>query len=98
MLGLQKFWQGGTVRLYSWDKMQQTSLYTANEDNAPDFDMDNGMISIIKGRTNAGHLGHSISIFGNEQEEKGIWIGEPMSERGTTDIPSIFCSSTNPLL
>jgi hypothetical protein len=39
------------------------------------------MMSIVKGRTNAGHLGQSISIFGDKQEG-GIWIGEPMSERG----------------
>lgn len=40
------------------------------------------MTSVIKGRTNAGHLGQSLLMFSNLQQEAGIWIGEPMSEQG----------------
>lgn len=69
---LQKYWQGGTVRIYNW------SILDSNTED----DMEHGMMSIIKGRTHAGHLGQSTSIFGSLQEGVGIWIGEPMSERG----------------
>lgn len=41
--------------------------------------MEHGMIGLFQGRSNAGHLGQSLSMnkYGNE-----IWIGEPMSEQG----------------
>jgi hypothetical protein len=43
--------------------------------------MEHGMMTMIKGRTNAGHLGQSLSFFGDKRQG-GIWIGEPMSEKG----------------
>lgn len=39
------------------------------------------MINVIKGRTSAGHLGKSLSVF-RKNGEIGIWVGEPMSEQG----------------
>lgn len=74
---MQRFWQAGTVRLYDWNQLENGEF----QDVVSNFDMEHGMTSIIKGRTNAGHLGQSISIFG-DKSEGGIWIGEPMSERG----------------
>lgn len=46
------------------------------------FQMEHGLISVIQGGSNAGHLGQSLSInkYGNK-----IWIGEPMSEQGKND-------------
>lgn len=69
MVLLKKYWQGGTVRLYHWDVL-----------NEGKDDIEHGILSTIKGRTNAGHLGQSISFFEQEQD-LGIWIGEPMSEQ-----------------
>ncbi|KAI7907026.1 uncharacterized protein BX663DRAFT_494551 [Cokeromyces recurvatus] len=78
-IGLRKFWQGGTVRIYDWDKIQ------SNKGTAliPRFEMENGMISIIKGRTNAGHLGQSILFVNDDNNHNisSIWIGEPLSEQ-----------------
>lgn len=83
MVGLQKFWQGGAVRIYNWNELQ--SSIDDQVDDIQNYDMEHGMISMIKGRTNAGHLGQSISFFENDLD-KGIWIGEPMSERGKSII------------
>lgn len=41
------------------------------------------MISVMQGRTSAGHLGQSLSVFKKNNGEIGIWVGEPMSEQGT---------------
>ncbi|RCI02352.1 hypothetical protein CU098_000611, partial [Rhizopus stolonifer] len=65
----------GVVRLYKWERLQPP-----REEVAPDLDTERGMMSMIKGRTNAGHLGQSLSMFSNE-DGGGIWIGEPMSEQ-----------------
>ncbi|KAI9486366.1 MAG: hypothetical protein EXX96DRAFT_548773 [Benjaminiella poitrasii] len=77
--GLRKFWQGGTVRIYDWNKVQ------ANQDMnliPPNFKMEHGMMAIIKGRTNAGHLGQSITFSRNDHDDMPtIWIGEPFSEQ-----------------
>ncbi|KAG1113988.1 hypothetical protein G6F42_014312 [Rhizopus arrhizus] len=76
---LQTFWQGGTVRLYHWNLMQQQSQNYVNQENVvPNFDMEHGMMAMIEGRTNAGHLGQSILIG----KDDVVWIGEPMSEQG----------------
>ncbi|KAG2189656.1 hypothetical protein INT46_004795, partial [Mucor plumbeus] len=72
---LQTFWQGGTVRLYNWLLMQQQIDYV--NQNVPNLDMEHGLMSLIEGRTNAGHLGQSISMGKGDI----IWIGEPMSEQ-----------------
>lgn len=78
MIGLQKYWQGGSVRIYDWERLDNNS-----DSIVPHLlDMEHGMLSVIKGRTNAGHLGQSISVFSNHQQQAGIWIGEPMSEQG----------------
>ncbi|CEP18661.1 hypothetical protein [Parasitella parasitica] len=76
---LQTFWQGGTVRLYNWIFMQPQSHACESQENTtvPNFDMEHGMISLIEGRTNAGHLGQSILM----EKDDVIWIGEPLSER-----------------
>jgi hypothetical protein len=66
------------VRIYDWKRLNNNN----NDDIIPNLDMEHGMMSVIKGRTNAGHLGQSISIFSNLQQQAGIWIGEPMSEQG----------------
>ncbi|KAI8076472.1 uncharacterized protein B0P05DRAFT_545998 [Gilbertella persicaria] len=75
VVGLRKYWQAGVVRLYKWERLQPP-----REEVAPDLDTERGMMSMIKGRTNAGHLGQSLSVFSNE-DGGGIWIGEPMSEQ-----------------
>ncbi|KAI8647357.1 hypothetical protein BD408DRAFT_408429 [Parasitella parasitica] len=76
---LQTFWQGGTVRLYNWAFMQPQihAAKTQKDTPLPNFDMEHGMISLIEGRTNAGHLGQSILM----EKDDAIWIGEPLSER-----------------
>ncbi|OBZ87519.1 Phosphatidylinositol-glycan-specific phospholipase D [Choanephora cucurbitarum] len=73
--GLKSYWQAGTVRVYDWNRMQFHS-----EVDVTDVDLERGMMSMIKGRTNAGHLGQSLSVFG-DNDDNGIWIGEPMSEQ-----------------
>ncbi|GAN07215.1 phosphatidylinositol-glycan-specific phospholipase D isoformX1 [Mucor ambiguus] len=75
---LQTFWQGGTVRLYDWSIMQQEAQYYVIQKNVvPDIAMEHGMMGLIEGRTNAGHLGQSIMMGKDDM----IWIGEPMSEQ-----------------
>jgi hypothetical protein len=56
--------------------MQQQTDYV--NQNVPNLDMKHGLMSLIEGRTNAGHLGQSI-LMGKDDI---IWIGEPMSEQG----------------
>lgn len=56
--------------------MQQQIDYV--NQNVPNLDMEHGLMSLIEGRTNAGHLGQSISMGKGDI----IWIGEPMSEQG----------------
>ncbi|KAL0139993.1 hypothetical protein V8B55DRAFT_1503213 [Mucor lusitanicus] len=72
---LQTFWQGGTVRLYDWNIMQQHHVIKRNV--VPNLAMEHGMMGLIEGRTNAGHLGQSI-LMGKDDV---IWVGEPMSEQ-----------------
>lgn len=55
----------------------QQQIDHVNQD-VPNFDMEHGLMSLIEGRTNAGHLGQSI-LMGKDDV---IWIGEPMSEQG----------------
>ncbi|KAI8387402.1 hypothetical protein BD560DRAFT_382381 [Blakeslea trispora] len=73
--GLKSYWQAGTVRVYDWNQMQPSI-----EMIVTDIDLERGMMSMIKGRTNAGHLGQSLSVF-KDNNGNGIWIGEPMSEQ-----------------
>lgn len=68
MIGFQRYWQAGTVRIYDLDK-----LLSSNQA----VDMEYGLIKTLKGRTDAGHLGQSLSIVNQE-----LWVGEPMSEKG----------------
>ncbi|GAA5804272.1 hypothetical protein HPULCUR_009759 [Helicostylum pulchrum] len=76
MIGLQKFWQGGSVRIYDWNKLKNNNIEVVR-----DIDIEHGMISVLQGRTSAGHLGQSLSVFKNNNGEIGIWVGEPMSEQ-----------------
>lgn len=64
------------MRVYNWVQMQPNMKGRYN--NQPNFEMEHGMMSMIQGRTNAGHLGQSIMMT-----KKLIWVGEPMSEQGT---------------
>lgn len=67
------------MRLYHWNLMQQQSQNYVNQENVvPNFDMEHGIMAMIEGRTNAGHLGQSILIG----KDDVVWIGEPMSEQG----------------
>ncbi|KAG0750346.1 hypothetical protein G6F57_000758 [Rhizopus arrhizus] len=65
----KKYWQAGTVRIYDLKKMRSSYPTSRN--------MEYGMIKILKGQTNAGHLGQSLSMTDNNE----LWIGEPMSEK-----------------
>jgi hypothetical protein len=46
-----------------------------------DLNPNDGLLRQIKGRSNAGHLGKSLTISRAESISK-LWIGEPMAERG----------------
>ncbi|KAI8881505.1 hypothetical protein K501DRAFT_324454 [Backusella circina FSU 941] len=74
-VGLQKFWQGGSVRVYDWNKMNRPP-----GNGVLDLNPNDGLLRQIKGRSNAGHLGKSLSISRHENISK-LWIGEPMAER-----------------
>ncbi|CAO3699346.1 unnamed protein product [Rhizopus microsporus] len=67
MIGFQRYWQAGTVRIYDLDKLSSSNQAV---------DMEYGLIKTLKGRTDAGHLGQSLSIVNQE-----LWVGEPMSEK-----------------
>lgn len=64
------------MRLYDWNIMQQHHVIKRNV--VPNLAMEHGMMGLIEGRTNAGHLGQSI-LMGKDDV---IWVGEPMSEQG----------------
>lgn len=75
-VGLRKFWQGGSVRVYDWNKMNGQPGH-----GVLDLNPNDGLLRQIKGRSNAGHLGKSLTISRAESISK-LWIGEPMAERG----------------
>ncbi|KAG2236049.1 hypothetical protein INT48_008143 [Thamnidium elegans] len=82
IIGLQKYWQGGSVRIYDWNKLKNNNIEVV-----PDIDMEHGMISVMQGRTSAGHLGQSLSVFKNNGE-LGIWarFGSQIGPLGTDAI------------
>ncbi|KAI8970509.1 hypothetical protein BDB01DRAFT_815445 [Pilobolus umbonatus] len=77
---LQRYWQGGSVRIYDINQLEEMYRRSRDAGKVGDFALQDGLTREIKGRTNAGHLGQSISFFQTENNSRGLWIGEPMSD------------------
>ncbi|KAI9308169.1 hypothetical protein BJ944DRAFT_260770 [Cunninghamella echinulata] len=87
--GLQKHWQGGSIRIYDWKTLNR---------GKNGLSVNYGLIGNLKGQLSSGHFGSSISFFMNNNNNKdiGLWIGEPLGHHENGRIYK-WMSSTNDL-